>query len=498
MTASAVPTVYFDANVVSKLGRDRPDLLEVFEELLTRRVLGVVPSSDAQIAECLRTEDKHQRLSDLERLHRWTNGTCLGSHNEVLASYSEARLTGTKTAASKCSTWDVPDIEHNRAEILRRQEEWTNQDWAWANETVDTLQVRGEIGGHTGDAIREATEICVSVAKSLPRRPDKVREFLTHALQGDPLSDSDAKRLGADSWIQLTYAMRLYPSVHACFAKVEGIRETRYRGDVGDWLHAVYARTASHVVTDDASFTKRWRAIATSVGERFAVLAWPDEFATWLESLGSAPRSDRADHLRLAAQVVRAHDERATRSSTRNFRRRREPSRRQRRAWHVVTAVAVFGLTLGVALELNSFFETAIAGLVWLLTAFVGGACFVWGAAKNQRHLLVRGAVICVALVVGTVVGNRIGAAQVLASKERGNRIAAGLSAFHAAEGTYPATLEDLVPDYLSKIPPTAMGLFRTQSFIYEKGDGSYDLRFNGLVGTGFFRGPDAPWTWFD
>jgi type II secretory pathway pseudopilin PulG len=46
-------------------------------------------------------------------------------------------------------------------------------------------------------------------------------------------------------------------------------------------------------------------------------------------------------------------------------------------------------------------------------------------------------------------------------SKERGAVIVEGLEAYRARHGTYPAALEELVPDYAERIEPPSWGLER-------------------------------------
>ena len=277
-------TVYIDANVVSKLARDQLDLLRDFESKLTDGSLRVVPATDLQLWECLRTPDEEQRLADIGRLHRWTAGLRLGSHNDVMASYIRARLTGAAVATSPSRNWEVGEIYQERERLHASMEEWSRTDATWANTTLNLLQ-EGGVKRHAGNALEEAGRFCISTAKELSRRPEKLREFLARAPGCDALYDADAERLGADSWVRFIYAFRLFLPVHACFAGVGEISESRHRSNLGDWHHAVYARTATHAVTDDQRFAKRWKCLAEGVGEPVTLLAWPDEFADWLKTL---------------------------------------------------------------------------------------------------------------------------------------------------------------------------------------------------------------------
>ena len=94
MGAMSCPCLYPDTNSISKLGREEPALLERFEAKLAQARLRVVPATESQLAELLRNADAEQRVQDLELLHRWTMGTSLDSHNDVLATYVMSRLAG--------------------------------------------------------------------------------------------------------------------------------------------------------------------------------------------------------------------------------------------------------------------------------------------------------------------------------------------------------------------------------------------------------------------
>lgn len=46
-------------------------------------------------------------------------------------------------------------------------------------------------------------------------------------------------------------------------------------------------------------------------------------------------------------------------------------------------------------------------------------------------------------------------------SKRAGTAVVAGLAAYHGEHGTYPDRLDELVPHYLSEVPPPTWGLGR-------------------------------------
>jgi type II secretory pathway pseudopilin PulG len=46
-------------------------------------------------------------------------------------------------------------------------------------------------------------------------------------------------------------------------------------------------------------------------------------------------------------------------------------------------------------------------------------------------------------------------------SKERGARIVQALSSYHAEQGTYPETLDELVPEHIGAVEPPSWGLER-------------------------------------
>jgi type II secretory pathway pseudopilin PulG len=89
--------------------------------------------------------------------------------------------------------------------------------------------------------------------------------------------------------------------------------------------------------------------------------------------------------------------------------------------------------------------------------------------------VLITLAICCVLLVGLTVVSEVAGARSVEKSKARGEFIAHALEQFAADHGTYPKELDDLVPDYLSKIPRPTVG---TRRWEYSGGEQSFSLLF--------------------
>lgn len=67
-------------------------------------------------------------------------------------------------------------------------------------------------------------------------------------------------------------------------------------------------------------------------------------------------------------------------------------------------------------------------------------------------------------------------------TRQAGNQIVRALEAYHAEQGKYPPSLEDLTPKFLKEIPRPRWGL---RQWIYEPSETSFTLQVNETRRTG-------------
>lgn len=155
-------------------------------------------------------------------------------------------------------------------------------------------------------------------------------------------------------------------------------------------------------------------------------------------------------------------------------------------------------LTVG-SLEAMSFVASALFGLAVLLLLIASLGHLVAGFIKRRRTLVIRGVIFVAAIPASLFLGRIAQNAQVRESKRRGDQICAALESFRDRVGEYPASLDALAPVDISEVPVTAMGVVRTIEFSYHVvAPNDFDLRFSQPAWTGWRRGRDAGWIFYD
>jgi hypothetical protein len=100
---------------------------------------------------------------------------------------------------------------------------------------------------------------------------------------------------------------------------------------------------------------------------------------------------------------------------------------------------------------------------------------------RTMRNLLLAMVLAAVTLATGWLVMPCVmeiwswRSAAISASKQRGNTIVAAIVQYHLDNGELPDSLNALVPQYLSSVPPPVAG---SRKWIYEQGEGVFILRF--------------------
>jgi hypothetical protein len=122
-----------------------------------------------------------------------------------------------------------------------------------------------------------------------------------------------------------------------------------------------------------------------------------------------------------------------------------------------------------VYLESFSIVTAAWLGLVVLAAPLLGAISVIYGLLRRRRSWLVIGVSLIVVPPLALFLASRLARYQERISFTRGDRIATAIESYHEASGSYPTTLSELVPGYLTEVPTSAMGVVRRVPFFYYK-----------------------------
>lgn len=95
------------------------------------------------------------------------------------------------------------------------------------------------------------------------------------------------------------------------------------------------------------------------------------------------------------------------------------------------------------------------------------------------RHKFFLGLALLAMVVLVVQSADEWSALRIYSSKRTGNRIIDSLDAYERDHGAYPATLNELVPQYLSELPPPMAG-DSVWRYDREAGAKSFSLEFEG------------------
>lgn len=96
--------------------------------------------------------------------------------------------------------------------------------------------------------------------------------------------------------------------------------------------------------------------------------------------------------------------------------------------------------------------------------------------SRTNNQLIYRGSIPLLSLLILQVSllscsGSNWSEDKILASQERGDRIAAALNKYHADNGIFPKSLKDLTPKYINEITPPMAGNQEWRYAIIENGN---------------------------
>lgn len=145
------------------------------------------------------------------------------------------------------------------------------------------------------------------------------------------------------------------------------------------------------------------------------------------------------------------------------------------RAWTIAAVVLLWcGL---VACRISNTLACVTAGLTGLVGVVVLAA-FLFSTIKAFRsrkwHDSRNFGGVLLFLISAELLGGSISARQLEASEAAALPIIAAAERFHVDTGTYPRSIDDLVPAYLSALPRTKMGFRRTAFSVHSTDDRFY------------------------
>jgi hypothetical protein len=158
--------------------------------------------------------------------------------------------------------------------------------------------------------------------------------------------------------------------------------------------------------------------------------------------------------------------------------------------------VATTAILVVVYLESFGFVASGLTGLLHLATLGLGLLLLVAGAIRANARLRSVGAAMLLGAIAAIVAMRLIHRSQQARSKASGDAVCAALDAWHEQHGRYPDTLQELVPAFLSNVPTSAMGVWSTIPFRYQRdaaGD-DYSLAFDSPAWIVCERGRSRPW----
>jgi 4-amino-4-deoxy-L-arabinose transferase-like glycosyltransferase len=160
------------------------------------------------------------------------------------------------------------------------------------------------------------------------------------------------------------------------------------------------------------------------------------------------------------------------------------------------------GVAVGVILTILDLlaFGFGVGGAIALLHLLVapglGLGLFCWGIRKRQAKMRRVGLALLLSAVAAFAVSTMLRNRKIAHSKAVGDAVCMALESCRQSVGRYPQRLQELVPAFLSAVPGTSMGVFRSLPFDYlpEPGGDDYALGFSSTFFLYCARGREANW----
>jgi hypothetical protein len=154
------------------------------------------------------------------------------------------------------------------------------------------------------------------------------------------------------------------------------------------------------------------------------------------------------------------------------------------RLW-ILRAAAFCGLLLAALMPSVALFTTIVMGC-----ALVGVIMFGISGLFTKR---LAAATVCAWVFALALAANILGMFVLIeiqkGDEQTARQLVAALDRYRGATGTFPASLEALVPEYVSALPPTPWGQ-RTSRYLYRKENDQFRLAYS--VGFNAYRSYDS------
>jgi hypothetical protein len=120
---------------------------------------------------------------------------------------------------------------------------------------------------------------------------------------------------------------------------------------------------------------------------------------------------------------------------------------------------------------LESFSAGASALLGFLVVGSLGTglAAGAYGLARGRRVWWKVGLVLVVLPLCASLTSSFVARQQRQRTFDQGERLVTGLELYRQARGGYPVDLKELVPEYLTEVPATSMGIIRRVGYGYHR-----------------------------
>jgi len=173
-----------------------------------------------------------------------------------------------------------------------------------------------------------------------------------------------------------------------------------------------------------------------------------------------------------------------------------EPLGPSRRLANLTILVSTTAILVVADLESFGFAASGLTGLLHLATLGLGLLLLVVGAIRANVRQRDVGAAMLLGAIAAIVAVFPIHRSQKARSKATGDSVCAALDAWHEQHGRFPDSLQELVPALLPSVPNSAMGVWSTIPFRYQRhaaGD-DYSLAFDSPAWIVCERGRRRPW----
>jgi len=141
------------------------------------------------------------------------------------------------------------------------------------------------------------------------------------------------------------------------------------------------------------------------------------------------------------------------------------------------------------------FLALVFIALVVVLSLLISVALLIWGILSRRGTRRFVGLCLLISIATYFLIVDRVGTKRMDETFRRGDEIVVALSAFRTRHERYPDSLPQLVPQYLSKIPCSAIRALVDHPFYYQISDvGGFELGFKAAIGGKCRRSESKAW----